>query len=62
MDNNNGLFHNQDLLMVFYAILTRKGKLDLKYGLSFCEEEKQECRMWKVFEIWMLNCQCTMLN
>lgn len=45
MDNNNGLFHNQDLLMVFDAILTRKGKLDLKYGLSFCEEVTQECRM-----------------
>ena len=45
MDNNNGLFHNQDLLMVVDAILTRKGKLDLKYGLSFCGEVKQECRM-----------------
>lgn len=45
MDNNNGLFHSQDLFMVFDAILTCKGKLDLKYGLSFCKEVKQECRM-----------------
>ena len=45
MDNNNGLFPQSRPSQGFDAILTCEGKMDLKYGLSFCEEVKQECRM-----------------